>query len=340
MKILYVLPDGTVKTGGNWVTATRLSLGLENRGIIVDLIEAKNVTKEILIKYDIIHAFHVFKSLCRIRPFLVNLDKKIVVSFTGTDLKQLQDTNKNKIEIIDFLNTLEAVIVFHNEDREELIREGIFDKKIKIIPQAVMPMLQKSKGRRHSIVNGSFSPNVTFLFASGMRKVKSPLEMLELMSGLEKKEKNIQLVLIGPILEKELEAKISEKIKGKKWIKYLGEVSHQEVQEHILAADIIINTSSSEGMPNTLLEAHQMGKPVLATDIAGNRAVVTHGVDGFLFKEKDEFEYYATKLVENKKLRMKMGLSGMEMRKKYNWEQEVDQYEQVYQNQARYRRRF
>lgn len=338
MKILYVLPDGTVKTGGNWVTATRLSLGLESRGIIVDLIEAKDVTKEILIKYDIIHAFHVFKSLYRIRSFLINLDKNVVVSFTGTDLKQLQNMKNNKAEIIAFLNTLKAVIVFHDEDSKELMEEGILEKKIKVIPQAAMPLPPKNRRKTQTVVEASFSPNVIFLFASGIRKVKSPLEMLELMSDLEKKKKNIQLILVGPILEKELEIKITEKIRGKKWIKYLGEVSHQEVQEHILAADIIINTSSSEGMPNTLLEAHQMGKPVLATDIAGNRAVVTHGVDGFLFKEKNEFEYYATKLVENKQLRIKMGLSGMKMRKKYNCEQEVDRYEQVYQTQARHRR--
>src|SRR5699024_9764474 len=132
MKILYILPDETVKSGGNWVTATRLAEGLKKRGIIVNLAEVKDITEERLEKYDAIHAFHVFKTLIKINSLLMKMDKTVIVSFTDTDLKQLEEERENKEEIIHILNRIDGITVFHSEAKEELIKEGILSKKIKV----------------------------------------------------------------------------------------------------------------------------------------------------------------------------------------------------------------
>ena len=328
MKILYILPSETVRTGGNWVTATRLSEGLKKRGIYVDIIEVKDVSKDKIIDYDVVHAFHAFKSLTKIKHLI--MDKTVIVSFTGTDLEQLQQSGKDKAEITDLLNKIDSIIVFHGEAKEELIKEGILKEKVNAIPQTPLPMIDVYKGKEQSTQNLKSSNCVTFLFAAGIRKVKAPLEVIEMMSILEEKLGNIRLIIIGPILEKDLGEKVKARIEGEQWIKYLGEVSHQEVQRFISESDIVINGSISEGMSNILLEAQQIGKPILATDVAGNRAIVTHGVDGFLFKGRDEFDYYSTKLVKDFNLRIKMGLSAIESIKSYSLEDEISIYEEVY----------
>ncbi|WP_075728484.1 glycosyltransferase [Tissierella creatinophila] len=330
MKILYILPDETVKSGGNWVTVTRLVEGFKKKGIIVDIAEAKDVTKGLPMKYDVIHAFHAFKSLVKVSDLLIDMDKNIVVSFTGTDLKQLQEMEDGKEGIVDLLNKIKTIVVFHSEAKEELIKEGIAQDKIKVIPQT--PMLIE----RENILNKQYLSNfinpsyITFLFAGGIRKVKAPLETIEMFSSLVERIENIRLVIIGPILEKDLGEEFKEKIKEKNWATYLGEVSHKDAQGFILKSDIVLNASFSEGMPNTLLEAKYMGKPILARDVAGNRAIITHGVNGFLFKDKKEFEYYATKLVKDSKLRKEMGLLGIKAKNNYNWIQEIDMYEKIY----------
>lgn len=330
MKILYILPNGTVKSGGNWVTVIRLTEGFKKRGIAVDSVEVKDVTREQLIKYDVIHIFHVFKSFAKISHLLMDTDKTVVVSFTGTDINQLKEIEGDKDKIIDLLNKTKAIIVFHREAGEGLIKEGILQEKIKIIPQSAMPMATGYR-RKEELTENLTHPNcITFLFAAGIRKVKGPLQVIEMMSSLVEKIENIRLLIIGPILEKDLGEKVKEKVKDKSWVKYLGEVSHQEVQDFILKSDIIINGSISEGMSNTLLEAQQIGKPILATDIAGNRAIVTHGIDGFLFKEKEEFEYYARKLTQDHNLREEMGSLALKATKKYDLEQEISIYERVY----------
>lgn len=329
MKILYILPNETAKTGGNWITVNRLLEGLRKIGITVEIVEVKNVSEKQLMKYDVIHAFHAFKSFIEIKFLIMKIDKTIVVSFTGTDFKQLQEIEERKT-VIDLLNRTQAIIVFHNEAREELIKEGILWEKIRVIPQTSIPMEIKYRQKEQITENLENLNYVTFLFIAGIRKVKAPLEVIEMMTNLEEKVKNIRLVIIGPILDEDLGEKVKTKIKGKEWIDYLGEVSHQKVQDFIFKSQVIINGSISEGMSNTLLEAQQMGKPILATDIAGNRAIVTHGVDGFLFKDKEEFEYYAKKLSLDSNLRKQMGFSALESVKDYDLIQEISLYEKVY----------
>jgi glycosyltransferase involved in cell wall biosynthesis len=53
------------------------------------------------------------------------------------------------------------------------------------------------------------------------------------------------------------------------------------------AADLVINPSLYEGMPNVVLEAMACGRPVLASRVPGNDSVVVDGVTGRLFPLHD-----------------------------------------------------
>lgn len=63
-------------------------------------------------------------------------------------------------------------------------------------------------------------------------------------------------------------------------IEYLG--TTDDVRPHIAAAHCVVLPSYREGAPRTLLEAAAMGRPVIATDVPGCRAVVDDGHNGFL----------------------------------------------------------
>lgn len=55
----------------------------------------------------------------------------------------------------------------------------------------------------------------------------------------------------------------------------------------LVAAGTYVSTARWEGMPLALLEAFRSGLPVVASDVAGNRDVVTHEVTGLLFPDGD-----------------------------------------------------
>lgn len=62
-------------------------------------------------------------------------------------------------------------------------------------------------------------------------------------------------------------------------IEYLGTV--EDVRPAIAAAHCVVLPSYREGAPRTLIEAAAMGRPVIATDVPGCRAVLEEGHTGF-----------------------------------------------------------
>lgn len=63
-------------------------------------------------------------------------------------------------------------------------------------------------------------------------------------------------------------------------IEFLG--IRRDIAQLMNAADAYVMSSSREGLPNVLLEAHATGLPAVATNVGGNSEVVRDGVTGFI----------------------------------------------------------
>ncbi|MEW6715905.1 MAG: glycosyltransferase family 4 protein [Chloroflexota bacterium] len=70
-------------------------------------------------------------------------------------------------------------------------------------------------------------------------------------------------------------------------VHFPGHIKTTELPEYYRAADVYLSTSHSDGTSISLLEAMACGRPVLVTDIPGNREWVTHGEQGWLFPDGD-----------------------------------------------------
>jgi len=88
-------------------------------------------------------------------------------------------------------------------------------------------------------------------------------------------------------------------------------------------------------MANSVLEAMAVGRPVLASDIEGNRSLVEEGVTGFLFGTGEELEIGARRLIDDPDLRRSLGNAGREkLLRLYPPEREVDSYLALYDRLA------
>lgn len=101
---------------------------------------------------------------------------------------------------------------------------------------------------------------------------------------------------------------------------YYGSKTKNELESLYLSSSIYVMTSFSESFGLVLIEAENHGLPLIAFSSAqGAHEIIENGKNGFLIRNrnKNEMVNYIIKLIEDKNLRKKMGLSGKEMSKKY-----------------------
>ena len=86
-----------------------------------------------------------------------------------------------------------------------------------------------------------------------------------------------------------------------------GWMPRMEVLVKLAAADVLLHTSSWEGMPIAVLEAMAMSLPVVATNVVGNRDLVLPGKTGFIANNDAGLLQALRKLDADPELREQMG---------------------------------
>lgn len=100
---------------------------------------------------------------------------------------------------------------------------------------------------------------------------------------LASKRKDICLLLLGGGANLEV---LREQNKGNNNIIFTGEVS--DVAEYLNAVELYISSSTSEGLPVSVLEAMASGLPIMLSDIIQHREVMDSASDlGIIFKNND-----------------------------------------------------
>ncbi len=74
-------------------------------------------------------------------------------------------------------------------------------------------------------------------------------------------------------------------------VSFHGWKDRTALRMHYQAADLLINPSLYEGMPNVVLEAMACGRPVLASRVPGNETAVIDRVTGWLFTRNDATDF-------------------------------------------------
>ena len=142
-----------------------------------------------------------------------------------------------------------------------------------------------------------------FLLVARMLRDKGVVEFVEAAALLKPRWPQAEFCLLG-FVDAQNPTAIS-RAQMDAWVAqghvlYLG-VS-DDVRAEIADADCVVLPSYREGTPRTLLEAAAMGRPLVATDVAGCREVVVDGANGFLCKPRDSHDL-AAKMEAMMKLR-------------------------------------
>ncbi|WP_430816198.1 glycosyltransferase [Carboxylicivirga sp. RSCT41] len=114
---------------------------------------------------------------------------------------------------------------------------------------------------------------------------------------------------------------------------FLGK--RQDVDRYISVFDIGVLASFAEGISNSIMEYMAFEKPVIASDVAGNRELVEADRSGFLVEVRNEHEMAdkMLKLLSDKPLSVQMGEAGKRIiLDRFTEEQMTERYIKLYSN--------
>jgi len=79
-----------------------------------------------------------------------------------------------------------------------------------------------------------------------------------------------------------------EKIAAGLAVRFVGEVPFDAVASHISSAWLLVLPSLTENLPNVILEALNLGLPVIATSIGAIPEIIRHGWNGYLVEPRND----------------------------------------------------
>ena len=113
----------------------------------------------------------------------------------------------------------------------------------------------------------------------------------------------------------------------------LGE--KKDVFRYLDFADLFLSTSLYEGLPISLLEAMSIGLPIVATNVSGNKDVVTHNHTGLLYELNDVFlaAKYIDLLIKDHSLNIKFTNNSQKIQRAfYSTKNFSENYIKLYRN--------
>ncbi len=311
MRVALVTPIALPSVRGNAVTVGRLYEGLRARGVEAAVLDLSRIPHGAVVARldeigpDIVHAFHAYRGAPSVRPYARARGLPLVVSLTGTDANIDLFHPGRRADTIASIREARVLIAFHESIKLKVAREvpGAASRT-EVIPQSV------ALGDEPYELPPAVPPGpgaIRFLLPAGIRQVKNVLFPLTPLGRLARRFP-LRLLIAGSVVEAEEGARLVEALESAPWAAYLGEVPHRQMGALLDQADVVLNTSLSEGgMANSVLEAMARGRAVLASDIEGNRSVIEAEVDGLLFRDAADFERQAERLIRDPDLRARLG---------------------------------
>jgi len=135
--------------------------------------------------------------------------------------------------------------------------------------------------------------------------------LLDAWLQLAKEHEDIHLLLVGNGRDEEkLKLKVKDKDKLIPRVYFLG--FRSDIPSVLADTDIVALTSKHEGLPKSIMEAMAAGKPVIATNVRGNRDLVNDEQTGLVVELGDlqGFVEALEKLISDSRLRLLMGAAG------------------------------
>ncbi len=307
MRIALISPYSIGPMRGNITTVNRIErhlgkLGIETLLLPLDALSQGEIEKRLLkFSPDLVHAFHarycgeIAGNLAR------RLGVPLVITTTGSDINDalLRDHPLTGRAMTD----ADAVVCFSTIEADEVATHfPTVSERITIVHQGVEPLP----------VTGENSLDISeddfvILLPAALRPVKNVEFAIRSLAGFQAASRKMRLIIVGGEVDREYASVIRSMLYKSPWASWPGEVPQSRMGDLYCRAGVVLNCSIHEGMPNSLMEAMALGRPVLAADIPGNRSLVKDGETGWLYSDEGDFQKKLSRIAADPVLRKDCG---------------------------------
>lgn len=211
-----------------------------------------------------------------------------------------------------------------------LIKNGIPKEKIMRVP-VVNPPYVKDYSNRSS--NENIQNGLDIIYVGRLVEKKGVHLLLTAFEKFVQEHPDAHLTLVGDDPVGNIVQLIAEK-ELREHLTLTGELNHRNAIKQMSTSDVLILPSYDEGLPRVVIEAFELGIPVIATPVGGIPDIIKDYETGLLVNHTSQSILSAlTTLYENDQLRHTISTEAQRKSQDWNWETAITQvsiaYDQV-----------
>lgn len=260
-------------------------------------------------RYDLVHTHGYFADIAGVIAAKL-LRIPIVSTCHGFISNNAKLSIYNKLDII-ALRFMSAIVAVSNKIKDDLVKEGINDRKIHVVQNAVELIADdmRLQQQRHSIRRkyAIKDEEIVLGYVGRLSEEKGLKYLVEAASSLAQSDVSFRLLVIGDGPQREEIKRLLQGTIVEKHVVFAG--FQKDVTGMLSAFDIFVLPSLTEGTSMALLEAMVCGLPVVATAVGGTPKVIVSGQNGILVPaaEPEALVHAVLQLIEDEPLRNKLG---------------------------------
>ncbi len=214
--------------------------------------------------------------------------------------------------------------------------EKIYSRHIDVVPNGIDLEVFEGLPRKEAIRQRlRFNNNdKVILFVGTLRPVKGVKYLIQAMNVIAQKEPKTRLMLVGNGEERDYLRGLVKELKLERYVTLVGKVPNEKVPEYMVASDVFVLPSLSEGFPLTILEAMASGLPIVASKVGGLPEIVEDGQNGFLVEPRKpgQIAEKVLLLLKNEGLRQRMIVNNRKKVQQYSSDNTVGRLEAIYRH--------
>lgn len=228
----------------------------------------------------------------------------------------------------------EAITTNSDAVRDFYAQHGIDPDLFCIIPNGIEPRNATEISRQEAFDRLEVPHDRKLILAVGrlwpQKRYRDLIWAGELLATLRQ---DTSLVIIGDGPQRGELLRFRDAVTVPQHVRFAGQ--RDDVAELLPHADLFWIGSEYEGQSNAVIEAMQAARPVIATDIPGNRDLVLHEKTGVLVPlgVRPEFARYSNELLDSPELAESLGMAAKKrIATEFTVEQMVRKHADLYQN--------